>query len=518
MVMVFTWDKKMESKKQSINNWKQKALVRQQELRSMQIKIRDLQRSRNKWKIEAKEKEKIIKELEKENQELKEKKTEIIVEEKPKGHQYSLSQISISINQVVMSGNSFRGVSKNWQILVDNNEVIEQLFTWQKLPSYSVIRSWWARLGLFELQREKEKREDRIWIMDLTVELGTEKCLVILGITEEKIESIKRGLDKCLNHEDVEVLTIKIMSSTRGELVKEVLLELGEKIGIPQQIISDKGSDLFKGIKLYQSQNMELKHSHDITHKMALLMKKELESDNQYLSFIKKCHESRQKLQQTKNSYLMSPNQRSKSRYLNLDDLIKWGKNIIKYLKKLSENESKLGEKESKILRELSWVKEYTEELDLWEKMLREIRQIEKKIKTEGLNKKIVKEYGAKNRELKENKKELMLREKIEQYLQEQTKNIEENETLIMSSDIIESLFGKYKLSSQKGPLKEIRRMILTIPLSTMKITKELVKQSLSMIKNIDVEKWEKEIFGSSMLSQRKMAFDFDSAILDITD
>ncbi len=74
MVMVFTWDKKMESEKQSINNWKQKALVRQQELRSMQIKMRDLQRSRNKWKIEAKEKEKIIKELEKENQELKGKK------------------------------------------------------------------------------------------------------------------------------------------------------------------------------------------------------------------------------------------------------------------------------------------------------------------------------------------------------------------------------------------------------------------------------------------------------------
>lgn len=508
----------MGSEKESTNNWKQKALARQQELRRAEIKIRDLQKSREKWKIETKEKEKIIKDIEKENQELKSKKTQIIIEEKPKGHQYSLSQISISINQVVISGNSFRGVSKNWQILVDNNEEIERLFRGQKLPSYSVIRTWWARLGLFQLQREKEKRDDRIWIMDLTVELGTEKCLVILGITEEKIESIKKGLDKCLNHEDVEVLTIKIMSSTRGELIKEILVELAEKIGIPQQIISDKGSDLFKGIKLYQSENMELRHSHDLTHKMALLMKKELESDNKYLSFIKKCHQSRQKLQQTKNSYLMSPNQRSKSRYLNLDDLIKWGKNIIKYLKEFSENESKLGEEESKILKELSWVKEYTEELDLWEKMLREIRQIEKRIKRVGLNKEIVGEYSGKNRELKENKKECMLREKIEKYLEEETRNIEENETLIMSSDVIESLFGKYKLSSQKGPLKEIRRMILTIPLSTMKITKELVQKSLLMIKNMDVEKWEKEIFGSSMLSKRKMAFDFDCAISSLTD
>ena len=53
--------------------------------------------------------------------------------------------------------------------------------------------------------------------------------------------------------------------------------------------------------------------------------------------------------------------------------------------------------------------------------------------------------------------------------------------------------------------------MILTIPLSTIKITKDLVKKGLSIVKNIDVEKWEKEIFGQSMLSERKMAFNFDS-------
>ena len=495
---------------ESENNWKQKALVRQQQLRRAGIKIRDLQKSREKWKIKAKEKEKKNRELEKENQQLKTKNTEIIIEEKPTDHQYSLCQISISINQVVESGNSFRGVSKNWQIFVDNSDEIERVFGRQKLPSYSVVRTWWSRLGLFELQREKEKRDDWIWIMDLTLELGTEKCLVILGITEEKLELIKRRLNKCFNHEDVEVLTIKVMSSTRGELVKEILVELGEKTGIPRQIISDKGSDLFKGIKLYQSENMELRHSHDITHKMALLMKKELESDNKYSSFIKKCHQTRQKLQQTKNSYLMPPNQRSKSRYLNLDDLIKWGKNIIEYLKKLSETQQKSREEKLKILKELSWVKEYIKELDLWEKMLKETRKIEEKVKKEGLNQEAVQEYCARNKELKDNKNKLVVREKIEDYLVEETRNIEENETLIMSSDVIESLFGKYKLSSQKGPLKEIRRMILTIPLSTIKITKDLVKKALSMVKNIDVEKWEKEIFGQSMLSKRKMAFNFE--------
>ena len=498
---------------ESRNNWKQKALSRKQELRSAGIKIRDLQKSREKWKRKARKKEKRIRELEKENKQLKIEKPDIIIEEKPKHHQYSLCQISISVNQIVISGNSFRGVSKNWQIFVDNYEDVERGFKNKKLPSYSVIRTWWSRLGLSELQREKEKRDDWIWIIDFTVELGTEKCLVILGITKEKIEEKRKELNSCLKHEDVEVLAIKIMEKTQGELVKRILEEQGEKTGIPQQIISDKGSDLFKGIKLYESENIQLSHSDDITHKMALLMKKELDSDSEYESFRKKCNQTRQRLQQTSISYLMPSNQRSKSRYLNLDELIKWGKKIIEYLRKYEENKKRTtSEKrkiDSKILTELSWVREYKQSLYVWSKMLRKTRRIEEKVKKEGLSEELLREYQENNQQWKKGGKVSNLRKKIEQYLGEEIGKLKENETIIISSDVIESLFGKYKLYSQKGPLKEVRRMILMIPLSTIKITKDVVKKGLLMVKNIDIEKWEQEVFGQSMLSLRKIAFNF---------
>ena len=78
------------------------------------------------------------------------------------------------------------------------------------------------------------------------------------------------------------------MKSTKGEKVELVLDKIGEKVGIPQQIISDKGSDLYKGIKLYQEKHQEIKHSHDITHQMALLLKKELEAGEEYEEFAKK--------------------------------------------------------------------------------------------------------------------------------------------------------------------------------------------------------------------------------------
>jgi hypothetical protein len=55
--------------------------------------------------------------------------------------------------------------------------------------------------------------------MDLSGELGKEKCLVILGISqqfyEQEIWANKRGLEL----EDFQVIAIEIMSSTKGEII-----------------------------------------------------------------------------------------------------------------------------------------------------------------------------------------------------------------------------------------------------------------------------------------------------------
>ena len=45
---------------------------------------------------------------------------------------------------------------------------------------------------------------------------------------------------------------------------------------------------------------------------------------------------------------------------------------------------------------------------------------------------------------------------------------------------------------------------VLLIPLFTIKITTNLVKQAMESIRFIDVISWTESIFGSSMLSQRR--------------
>lgn len=57
----------------SRNNWKEKALNKQKELRKAGIKIRDLQKSREEWKAKSKECRERIKELEEKNKLLQKK-------------------------------------------------------------------------------------------------------------------------------------------------------------------------------------------------------------------------------------------------------------------------------------------------------------------------------------------------------------------------------------------------------------------------------------------------------------
>ena len=114
-----------------------------------------------------------------------------------------------------------RGVEKNWVIEKRENKE-KNTENEEKIPSYSVIRQWLAKIGLYELERPKEKRDDWIWIVDFTIELGTEKCLVILGVSVEFIQEKIQKSNGCLSHKDVEVLAIEIMNSTKGEKVKSV--------------------------------------------------------------------------------------------------------------------------------------------------------------------------------------------------------------------------------------------------------------------------------------------------------
>jgi hypothetical protein len=199
-------------------------------------------------------------------------------------------------------------------------------------PSWYSGRLWLLRLGYYKLTRQKEIANDWIWIVDHTVQIGVDKCFVILGIRRSSLPP--RG--NCVSHEDVESICLDPVKESNGKIVWQQLEKAIEKTGIPREIIGDHGSDLAKGIKDFCLQHQETCYIYDIKHKTAAVLKHELENDEKWLKFIGLANKTKVSIQQTILAFLAPPNQRSKSRYMNVDILIKWGLQTLAFVEEES--------------------------------------------------------------------------------------------------------------------------------------------------------------------------------------
>ncbi|MDZ8106339.1 MAG: hypothetical protein RM338_12060 [Nostoc sp. DedQUE12a] len=425
-----------------------------------------------------------------------------------KGHHYSVETIKISVEQVIKCGSSYRGVEKTFELY---KELLRQ-----EAPSFSSVRKWLGRIGLYELNRKKEIRNDWIFIVDLTVELGTEKGLVVLGVTqqllEEKVFPSRRGLQ----HQDVQILALEILHSTRGEIIEQKLTEITQKFGRPKQIIADWGSDIQRGIKLYKLQFPDIIYTYDVTHAMALLLKHELHGSEKYQSFIQQCSQCRKQLQQTELSFLSPPSQRSQCRYFNVEKLLDWAFNILNsLLDTLADLVPNLEPDilQNKLKEKFTWLASYQDSLKNWNQMVQITRFVETLIKLDGLNQDtfiIIQQHLTMEVSYPEG-----FAQKILGYLTQELSPIQPGQTLLATTDVLESLFGKYKQFSSRSPLKQISQLFLSICLSTMSLTTTVVKEALETVRFLDVEDWAAQVFGQSMLSKRKILF---SAATDDTE
>ena len=151
----------------------------------------------------------------------------------PRKHTYSKGHIMMFISLVIFAGISLRGAAKAIEIF------ILQFQLNLLIPSWYAGRLWLMRLGLFKLLAPKQIARDWIWIIDHTNQIGSEKCLLILGV---RLSSL--GSNLCLKHEDVEPISLFPVKSSNGEVVWQQLEESVKKTGVPRAIVGDHGSDL----------------------------------------------------------------------------------------------------------------------------------------------------------------------------------------------------------------------------------------------------------------------------------
>jgi len=412
------------------------------------------------------------------------------MEKRPKGMSYQLKTIVISIQLIILGKTSLRGTSLTFSFF-------DKYFS-GGVPAHTTGQLWVLRFGLFKLQEAKEKRDDWIYILDHTIEYGDKKCLVILGVTRETLMNNNGKI----RHQDVVVLDIDVRVKADYKSVKQRLTRAQVLTGTPIQIVSDGGGNIVRGVREFadkhESKNKaRIITTYDATHKTAIILKKVLEKNDRWKLFSNNIANTKRCLVHTGLGFLAPPSPKEKSRWLNINEYISWVNNAI-----LQDDEKMSRKDRQKYKQRLAWIKDFEKDIKEWNSMLDMINLMKNEIKNNCLSEKTLSEIKEALSSIDINTSNLeYVKNEILEYVKEETKNL--TGLYLGTSDIIESIFGKYKKFSSKTPMKEVGKAILTMPIFTSDITPSKVKEAMETVSEKDVKEWLKENIGESLFCKR---------------
>lgn len=357
-----------------------------------------------------------------------------------------------------------------------------------RIPHFTTIIRWTMRIGHSLLAASLEITQGWTCILDHTIQVGTKKALVVLmaplNVMNRKV---------ALGYTDVKVVGIEVRDKWNGEIVEAYLRKLFFKIGFPDQIIRDGGSDLKRGIEnMREKIPSSIKVTYDITHFIGNLLKRKYSKDLVFQEIRSAASLVRKQILQTSLCYLLPPKERSKGKFLNLPAFSKWLTFIKQYLQDHPEN-NKAHDIFEWIIHMDSWINSFCKEIDTFSK-------IEEILKNRGCT--------SEDFEILEpllyDIEDMGLRGDLATFLEEELEfSHDKRISSLITSDIIESLFGKYKELAKNHSMSEINRSILSIPCICSELSIEEIEVALQNTSQKDLDAWSEKKIGETQLARR---------------
>jgi predicted RNA-binding protein with EMAP domain len=486
------------------DTWKAKYREAKAQIKYLQNKLRRVEQSQQDWKqkaqasaAEVKRLKAVIEQHARQQTDEPQKKTEpagqsITLTETPTNHSYSIGHVFLFLSLVLEGANGLRAASRSLSV------VMGFLGAPLNIPSWDSGRLWLMRIGHYKLNRPKIKSDDWVWIIDFSIQLGKEKCLVILGVRQCDLPPEGQAL----RHEDMEPITLEPVKQANGTIVYQKLEEAAGKTGVPRAIVSDHGSDVKAGIKLFCQAHQETTAIYDITHKIALMLKHRLEKDECWNDFSAYANRLKKQLQQTELSHLTPPALRVKARYMNLEERIKWARNILDVLDRIQD------EKDAVRIK-FGGMEAYREVIEEWAEMHRLATTAEQFVSTQGLSQDAPVKLALHFRRQGPLKypKNRQFRHELLQFMRSQAIQCRPSERLPGSSEVIESVFGKQKRLEGEQSKSGFTGLLLGIPAMVAELSTNLVKQALECTPVKAVLDWKAKHLEETVQAKRRQAF-----------
>ena len=437
--------------------WKNKAQERGAENRSLRKRQKELIVSRDLWKTKY---QILLSSGGKKG---------ILGEQKAKCHQYSLLFVMLVVEMQKYGTMSLRSCRHCV------GKMLLYMGLLGRVPSHSSIRNWVCKSGYYRVKEWGKERGQQVVYVDESIVFGSEKILLILGISESSIPQ-----DRSVSHSDIEVLYVGVSQEWKSEAIAAQLALIGKQSGI-SYIVSDEGNNLCKAYKLGNYEHIE-----DCTHVLANHLKHIYQKNERFEEFRKLIGKLRMQLYLSKeNSQFMPPNMRGKLRFANIFPCIDWAKKWLDKWETLSPQMQK----------SLSFLKENQDFIDELVCIEKAFKLVCATLKNEGFGRSQKADILKGLSVLNKRNNTLIFKNNIKGYLANLTKKSKQlkKKHLLCSSDIIESFFGKFKQKINPNSKSGLSEFIFTIANFTKPFTEDELKLALEKVKIVDFKNYKNQ-------------------------
>jgi hypothetical protein len=414
-------------------------------------------------------------------------------------HGFGAEIISLFLRLVLEAGVSLRGASRVLETISD------ALGLDLPVPCWTTGRLWLLRLGHAMLTAPLPEADDWALLIDHSVQIGQEKCLVMLGVRLADLPP--RG--QSLRHEDLELIDLVPAKSWTRDEVDQALEKAIVRTGkAPRAIVDDHGSDLTGGVALFKQRHLETVEIYDTKHKGACLLKGRLERNPRWQAFQTGVGQARCAVQQTELAFLTPPAPKPKARFMNLGPQLAWAKRVLAILARSRRDGIPQAVPATRLKEKLGWIEAYADDVTEWSQWQQVVDVAVTVVNEQGIYRGVAALLGQRFSQLDalaDSAKQLA--GQLVEFVQSQECQTRPGERVPGSTEVLESCFGKFKHLEKQQSRGGFTQLLLGFGALLADVTTTTVQAAMQASRTADIRDWAKRMLGDTVFAQRKRAY-----------
>lgn len=363
-----------------------------------------------------------------------------------------------------------------------------------RMPGATTVRSWVLRLGHAQLTRPLSHDHSWAWLIDHTIQSGSQKLLVIVAV---RLDDAPFGV-RPLRLVDLSLATMIPMERADQHTVLAALEQTVARTGVPRQIVCDGAPELNTAVARFQTAHPGTILGSDTAHHAAALLKHYWEGDPAWVAFARRMTEAAAGLRPTASAGLLPPKLRNKARFMTVGAFVRFGRRLLDKLREPTPDAA--------VARWYGWVAEYAAELTAWHDQHALVAATLRLVRTEGLFARLPALLEEAWRELPASghPTTTRLRNRLRAHVARGCRPAKPGERLIGSTEVLESAFGVQKRLSRDQSAGGLTGLVVGLGAMLGETTPEQITSDLDRVPEKTVRNWIRRTLGRTLQAIRR--------------